>query len=192
MVKINSKEDFSILIKEIALENAQKVFKANFISTPIGEMLAIADESYLYLLEFMECKNLHLEVESLGKKHKVNFELGENSVINSAEEELGAYFSGKLQNFKTPIFLDGSDFQETVWSSLQKIEYGKTCSYLELANKINRPTSMRAVANANGANQLAIIIPCHRVISANGSLAGYAGGVERKKWLLQHENNNSN
>ena len=83
--------------------------------------------------------------------------------------------------------LIGSDFQKNVWRALQKIHHGKTHSYLRIAEKIKKPTAFRAVANANGANQLALIIPCNRVINANGDLGGYGGGISRKQWLIKHE-----
>ena len=103
------------------------------------------------------------------------------------EKELRDYFSGKNLNFQTPIFLLGSDFQKTVWNALQTIPIGQTQSYLEVAKKIGNDKAFRAVANANGANQLALIIPCHRVINANGELGGYGGKKKKKAWLLAHE-----
>ena len=98
-----------------------------------------------------------------------------------------AYFEGKRQDFKTPLFLLGSPFQKRVWEELMKISPGKTRSYAEIAMAIGKPTAYRAVANANGANQLAIVIPCHRVINSNGELGGYGGGIARKKWLIDLE-----
>ncbi len=100
---------------------------------------------------------------------------------------MGAYFKGKLREFNTPIHLMGTSFQAQVWNQLLKIPYGETRSYLEQAKAIKKETAYRAVANANGANQLAIIIPCHRIINNNGKLGGYGGGTEKKKWLLEHE-----
>lgn len=187
MLEDNFQADFTYLIKSISKRSSRKIFKADFLTTPLGDMLAICDEEVLHLLEFVDYKNLRREVEKLCEKQKANMVLGENIVTNSIKEELQAYFAGKLQKFTIPIEILGTDFQKTVWRGLQKIEYGKTCSYAYLASSINRKASIRAAANANGANQLAVIIPCHRVIAANGNLAGYAGGVERKKWLLQHE-----
>jgi len=101
---------------------------------------------------------------------------------------LTAYFDGKLKEFQTPLFLLGSPFQKQVWEALNKIPFGETSSYLDIAKRIGRPAACRAVAQANGANQLAIIIPCHRVINHNGELGGYGGGITRKEWLLNLEN----
>lgn len=107
--------------------------------------------------------------------------------IESIEKELKLYFQGRLQQFKTPLALSGTVFQQKVWLELQKIPYAKTCSYAELAQNVGRPKSFRAAAQANKRNKFAIIIPCHRVINSDGSLGGYFSGVERKKWLLDFE-----
>lgn len=103
------------------------------------------------------------------------------------ESELAHYFDGVNMIFKTHVHLIGSPFQKRVWEELRKIPPGKTRSYLQIAQLLKKPTACRAVAQANGANQLAIIVPCHRVINTNGELGGYGGGVARKRWLLEHE-----
>ena len=103
------------------------------------------------------------------------------------ENELRFYFEGTLTEFKTPTHLLGSPFQQLVWRELLRIPCGQTRSYLEQAGAIGRHKAYKAVANANGANQLAVIIPCHRIINSNGSLGGYGGGLARKQWLLDHE-----
>jgi methylated-DNA-[protein]-cysteine S-methyltransferase len=102
-------------------------------------------------------------------------------------EEFEAYFAGSLKDFTFPMAQPGTDFQQTVWEQLTKIPYGQTISYLTLAKRINNPKSIRAVGTTNGKNRLWIAVPCHRVIGTNGSLTGYAGGIWRKKWLLEHE-----
>ena len=101
--------------------------------------------------------------------------------------QLDAYFSGKLKKFNVPLDLKGTDFQIKVWKELLKIPFGHTISYMELAKKLGNPKSIRAAARANGQNPVSIIVPCHRVIGSNGSLTGYAGGLWRKKWLLELE-----
>ncbi len=153
--------------------------------TPLGSMLAIADEDALYLLEFVEKRGLGREVERL--RAKFDIITGVTHPITSIEAELQAYFNGRLQQFKTPIRLFGSPFQKLVWQELMNIPYGETGSYATQAQAIGKQTAYRAVANANGANQLAIIIPCHRIINSNGDLGGYGGGIERKQWLIDHE-----
>ena len=174
------------LNQSISHRNITNLF-SQFVETPLGLMMAIADNKALYLLEFRERKNLARNIE--GFTHKINAHItqGYTSIIQLIQEELEQYFAGTLKTFKTPIFLGGSPFQKRVWSKLKDIPYGKTKDYSALAAAIDKPSACRAVANANGANQFAIIIPCHRVINKNGALGGYAGGIERKEWLLQHE-----
>ena len=107
--------------------------------------------------------------------------------IHSIGQELAAYFRGDLREFKTPLHLLGTPFQKRVWKELKKIPYGTCVSYSFLAEAIGKPKAYRAVANANASNSLPIMIPCHRVIYADSSLGGYNSGVERKKWLIEHE-----
>lgn len=164
-----------------------KIFTAAWIDTPLGPMLAIADEQALYLLEFVDRRGLEKEVEQLRKKTKSAIIPGHTKPIHEIKIELNWYFEGRLTKFKTPIIFMGSDFQKTVWEELKKIPPGETRSYLEIAIAVEKPTAFRAVARANGANQFAIIIPCHRVINSDGKLGGYGGGLVRKEWLLKHE-----
>lgn len=124
--------------------------------------------------------------------------LDDDSVIENSEEipqvlhdcvsQLQEYFEGKRIQFELPLAPQGTDFQQKVWKELLKIHFGKTCSYLELSKKLGDVKAIRAVAAANGKNPLWIVVPCHRVIGSDGSLTGYAGGLWRKKWLLDHEN----
>lgn len=107
--------------------------------------------------------------------------------LQAAREQLTAYFEGRLQRFDLPLAGAGTAFQQQVWEALQVIPYGQTETYGELARRVGNARASRAVGLANGRNPIGIIVPCHRVIGANGSLTGYAGGVERKQWLLAHE-----
>ena len=142
-------------------------------------MLALADEESLYRLEFLDpSEEVPLPERSERSKPLV-----------SIERELDLYFEGKIKEFKTPLSLVGTPFQKRVWEELQKIPYGKTQSYVETAKAIGRPSAFRAVARANGTNKMAIVIPCHRVIYADGTLGGYSSGIEKKKQLLQLEQN---
>lgn len=104
--------------------------------------------------------------------------------------QLKEYFREERQDFDLKLNPNGTDFQKRVWQHLQQIPYGKTCSYLELSKNLGDPKAIRAVANANGKNPLWVIIPCHRVIGSDGSLTGYAGGLHRKQWLINHESEN--
>lgn len=186
------KEAFSRMIDQEPSNKKHAILKMAWLDTPLGSMLAIADEDKLYLLEFLDYRGLEREVFHLRKKTHSAIIPGETAPIRSIEKELNLYFKGKLKEFKTPLHLLGSPFQNKAWTALKNIPYGETRSYLEQAKSINAPYAFRAVARANGANQMAIVIPCHRVINANGALGGYAGGLKRKQWLLQHENKSLN
>lgn len=124
---------------------------------------------------------------------EIRFSAGESAglpghpVLDRVVAQLDAYFSGELQEFDLPLRPDGTRFQQQVWDQLVKIPYGATLTYLELARRLGDEKVIRAAARANGQNPIPIVIPCHRVIGADGRLTGYAGGVERKRWLLQHE-----
>jgi AraC family transcriptional regulator of adaptative response/methylated-DNA-[protein]-cysteine methyltransferase len=150
-------------------------------------MIAIANQTSLYLLEFIDRYHLKREIEMLQKKTKSRVVFGREQPIDSIERELKQYFKADLYDFKTPFTLVGSVFQSQVWSELGNISSNTTVSYSHIAQRINNPLAVRAVATAVASNQLAIIIPCHRVIHSNGNLGGYSGGFERKKWLLDHE-----
>ncbi|MDI9634581.1 trifunctional transcriptional activator/DNA repair protein Ada/methylated-DNA--[protein]-cysteine S-methyltransferase [Kamptonema cortianum] len=165
----------------------RKILKASWLDTKLGPMIAIGDEEALYLLEFVDRRGLEREVERLRKRTRLAILPGITQPIRSIENELKQYFEGNLKEFKTPLHFLGSSFQKRVWEELLKIPFGETRSYAELAATIGKPSAFRAVANANGANQFAIVIPCHRVINSNGELGGYGGGLPRKKWLLAHE-----
>jgi methylated-DNA-[protein]-cysteine S-methyltransferase len=111
--------------------------------------------------------------------------------LQSAAQQLDDYFKGNRQEFDLTLNPKGTSFQQKVWKALSEIPFGKTCSYLELSRKLGDAKAIRAVASANGKNPLWVVIPCHRVIGSDGSLTGYAGGLHRKQWLLNHENNTS-
>jgi len=160
------------------------------INSPLGSMHVIADEKGLYLLQFVDIQGLDKEIEHLKRKTKSEIIPGKTRPIISIEHELLAYFDGKLKEFKTTLFPIGSFFQKLVWNEILNIPYGKTRSYQEESVAIGQPSAYRAVANANGANKIAIIIPCHRIIKNNGEIGGYRGGIARKKWLIEHERKN--
>lgn len=165
----------------------EQVILISRLTTPLGPMFICATEKGVCLLEFVERKKLETEFKELQRLLKSSIIVGENQHIQQAKKELEQYFEGTRQNFEVALQTPGTVFQQTAWKALLTIPYGQTVSYKEQAQKINKPTASRAIANANGANRVAIILPCHRVIGANGQLTGYAGGLERKKWLLEHE-----
>lgn len=163
------------------------ILKASWLDTKLGPMIAIADEQALYLLEFVDRRGLEREVERLRVKTKKAIIPGSTKPIRSIQNELKGYFEGTLKEFNTPMQLLGTPLQIQTWKELMKIPLGETRSYSEIAGAVGRPKAFRAIAQANGANQLAIIIPCHRVINTNGNLGGYGGGLKRKQWMLKHE-----
>lgn len=169
------------------LGKRHKILKSAWLDSPLGKMLTISDEEGIYLLEFSEARSLEKKIERLRIKLKSIIIPGRTDAIDLIEKELAEYFSRNLTEFKTPIHMVGSHFQKMVWQELVHTPYGKTRSYMTQAQAISNPKGYRAVANANGANQLAIIIPCHRIINSNGDLGGYGGGIQRKKWLIEHE-----
>ncbi|WP_339169743.1 trifunctional transcriptional activator/DNA repair protein Ada/methylated-DNA--[protein]-cysteine S-methyltransferase [Paenibacillus sp. FSL H7-0943] len=168
-----------------------KVLYCTWIETILGSMLAISDEESLLLLEFVDRKGLENEIKRLRTRLNATILPEKVAVLHQIEEELKLYFTGELTEFTTPVRYLGSDFQQKVWNELRKIPLGQTASYKELAEKINNPSACRAVARANGTNQLSILVPCHRVINSNGELGGYGGGLARKEWLIKHESNRS-
>jgi len=159
----------------------------DWISTPLGPMLAVCDDEHLYMLEFTVRKHMARGFTKLRKAYGRAVISGRTVITNQIEAELGAYFGGTLTHFTTPLAPTGTDFQNRVWAALQDIPYGTSCAYSDLAVAVGNEKAVRAVASSNANNGLAIIIPCHRVISKGGSLGGYAGGVDKKQWLLEHE-----
>lgn len=160
---------------------------ADWMETPLGPMVAVADDHGLCLLEFCDRRALQREIEQIRRRCKAPIVPGRNAHIDSIRRELTEYLAGQRTEFQTPIVLRGSDFQRSVWNTLLEIPCAETRSYRDIAVRIGSPGSVRAVGRANGQNQLAIIVPCHRVIGADGSLTGYGGGIWRKQWLLDHE-----
>ncbi|MEO1041261.1 MAG: trifunctional transcriptional activator/DNA repair protein Ada/methylated-DNA--[protein]-cysteine S-methyltransferase [Pseudomonadota bacterium] len=161
--------------------------KADFLDTPLGPMIVLADDKALWLLEFADRKAINRQLQVTERDFGAPIGLGTNDIIEEAKRQIAAYFDAKRNDFDLPLAQFGTPFFQTVWDELRHIPIGATRSYKELAEAIGRPTAMRAVARANASNRLAIVIPCHRVIAANGDLAGYAGGTWRKSWILQHE-----
>lgn len=157
------------------------------VKTSIGEMVFGSTEKGLCLLDFKYRKSFPSILNRIKSLYNKEITYSSSEIIELAELELNQYLQGKLRKFSIPLDIKGTDFQLKVWNALIKIKYGKTVSYLEIAKKIGQPSAVRAVANANGQNGIAIIIPCHRVIGSDGSLTGYGGGLPNKKKLLKLE-----
>jgi AraC family transcriptional regulator of adaptative response/methylated-DNA-[protein]-cysteine methyltransferase len=164
-----------------------RILISSCLDTDLGPMMAITDESQLYLLEYIDHHGLERKIQRLKLSLKAAVIPGTNAIIQSIDRELKAYFSGELRNFTTPYHLIGTPFQKLAWKTLIHIPYGETQSYAAQAASIQKSSAYRAVANANGANQIPIVIPCHRIIKRNGDLGGYGGGIIRKQWLINHE-----
>jgi len=148
------------------------MYDTHIINTPIGKMIATADEKAITSLDFTD------ETDSTSS---------ENPLLIRLEEELREYFEGKRQSFTLPLSPNGTVFQKEAWKRLCAIPYGETISYATEAKVFGNPKAVRAVANANGRNPIAILIPCHRVIASDGGIGGYSGGVWRKEFLLALE-----
>lgn len=158
------------------------------IATPLGEMTLATTVHGICLLEFsQQAHRLGKAIKDLERRLKTTAKLGKHPHLDQATTELAAYFLGKQQLFTVPLHPQGTTFQQQVWQSLLAIPYGQTISYSQQAQLLHKPTAVRAVARANGANKIAILIPCHRVIGKNNQLTGYGGGLERKQQLLDLE-----
>jgi len=163
------------------------MIKTITIETPLGEMTAAATGEGICLLEFTARRTINSELEELAWIFNAPVGQGSNRHLRALKKQLKEYFKGKRKEFSISLLTPGTDFQQSVWDITRKIPYGTTISYLQQAKKIKNPGAVRAVAGANGSNRIAIIIPCHRVIGSDGSLIGYGGGIEKKRWLLDHE-----
>lgn len=155
--------------------------------TPLGEMFAVADDRGLILCEFADRPMLPTQLERVRAICGGEPVEGEHEILDRTQRELDEYFAGARETFTVPLVLDGSPFQTAVWRELLRIPFGSTTSYDSIAVRLEKPGGARAVGRANGDNRIAIIVPCHRVINADGSLSGYGGGKHRKRWLLSHE-----
>ncbi len=146
-------------------------------SSPIGRIKIVADANCIQALTFVEDTDTIMNSEGIESP----------AVIHQCIDELIDYFNGSRTQFTVPIHQSGTDFQQKVWKELYEVPYAKTMSYAELAKKLGDPKVIRAAASANGKNNIAIIVPCHRIIGSDSNLTGYAWGLAKKKWLLQHE-----
>lgn len=153
----------------------------------LGPMIIGATSKGICLLEFSDRRMLEYQLKTLSKRFDAAIIPGTNKHIEQIKKELDEYFKGSLKKFRTPMVYPGTEFQQKVWDELQNIPYGKTISYIELAERVGIKNASRAVGTANGMNRIAIAIPCHRVVNKNGQLGGYGGGLYRKKWLLDLE-----
>jgi methylated-DNA-[protein]-cysteine S-methyltransferase len=155
------------------------LFYTQIDDSPVGPLLLAGDHDALHVLSF--------GVGSRPREIDANWQPDTRGVLTNVRKELDQYFAGRLRQFSTPVAFTGTQFQNSVWQELRRIPYGETISYLDLAKRISNPKAVRAVGMANGANPVAIIVPCHRVIGSNGSLTGFGGGLPTKRALLELE-----
>ena len=156
------------------------VVRYSTFSSPIGELLLTSDGHALTGLYMCEHRGMPTRGPESGWRR-------DDSVFQEVHDQLSAYFEGDLREFDLRLSMPGTPFQNLVWEGLRAIPYGETMSYAELARRIGRAGASRAVGSANGRNPISIVVPCHRVIAADGTLGGYGGGLDRKEWLLEHE-----
>ena len=156
-------------------------------STPLGPVYAGSSERGLCFLEFTDRKMIDRQIEQLQQQMQAKFVHGKSDILDQLKQQMAEYFSAKRTRFDLPLDLYGSDFQKQAWDALLHIPYGETRSYQQQADYIGNPKAVRAIASANAKNHIAIVIPCHRVIAKDGGLAGFGGGIWRKKFLLDLE-----
>lgn len=164
-----------------------KILYATRFTTPLGAMIAVAADEGLCMLEFEGSQRIEREQADLQKWTGRTIQIAPHPILAQTESQLSEYFQHRRQTFDLPLFTPDTPFRQQVWQVLQTIPYGQTRSYQQQAAILGKPAAVRAVAAANGANRVSIVIPCHRVIGKDGSLTGYGGGLQRKMWLLQHE-----
>ena len=167
--------------------DTHQIITISRILTPLGPMFAGATDLGICLLEFWDRRMLLTQFKRLGQLFKGTFVPGKTPLLTSLSDQIAEYFDGKRLDFDLPLDLRGTAFQVQAWKQLQTIPYGETRSYQDQALRIGKAKAVRAVAKANGDNRISIIIPCHRVITKDGQLAGYGGGLWRKKYLLDLE-----
>lgn len=170
----------------------EKIILISRLTTPIGPMFICATDKGICLLEFVDRRMLETEFKDLQRLLQARIIAGENHYIKQAKNEISEYFNGERKIFDVKVHTPGTDFQNSVWNCLRKIPFGETATYKQQAKRIEKPKAIRAVTTANGFNRISIIVPCHRVIGTNGHLTGYGGGIERKRWLLNHESRKAN
>ena len=157
------------------------------ITTPLGPMFAGATDKGICLLEFADRPTLNAELSDLQRLLRARIIVGENAHLKQAKSEIAEYFGGIRKKFNVALQTPGTSFQNLAWESLRQVNFGVTITYGQQAKAIKRPNAFRAVASANAANRVSLLVPCHRVVGQDGQLRGYGGGIERKRWLINHE-----
>lgn len=164
-----------------------EALQVTWLESPVGPLLAAADAERVVLLEFTERRMLEAQFDTLRRRFKAAIVPGENAVLAQLKRELAEYFAGKRKTFTVKLNYPGTPFQKAVWDELQKIPYGETRSYEDIARAVGSISAVRAVGQTNGLNRICVVIPCHRVVNKDGKMGGYSGGLWRKQALLSLE-----
>lgn len=161
----------------------ESAWNYSILESPIGDLMLVADDSALTGLYFVGCDH----VPAASQHWKVD---AQHAVFRQAARQLQEYFARKREDFSLPLRLSGTEFQEKIWRQIALIPFGETVSYTDLAERAGAPRAIRAAGTTTGRNPISIIIPCHRIVGKNGSMCGFAGGLEKKQRLLKLENSN--
>jgi AraC family transcriptional regulator of adaptative response/methylated-DNA-[protein]-cysteine methyltransferase len=180
----------SVVGTSLSKSKDKRIVNIAHIETDLGMMIAAATDKGLCMFEFADYKLLELELRQLATSCNAPLVQGDSPHFETLRKQMEEYFKGERRDFDIPLDLVGTDFQKQVWLALLQIPYGCTTTYAKQARLLGKPSAVRAVANANGKNKISIILPCHRVIGADGTLTGYGGGMWRKKKLLEFEKKN--
>ena len=157
------------------------------LDTPLGPLVAAATDAGICLLEYSAPARLDSQMAVLRRHFGDDIVRGSSPHLSALGSERDGYFAGTRRDFTVPLVVAGTPFQERVWAALRTIPYGQTCSYEALADTVGARGAQRAVGHANGSNPISVVLPCHRLIGADGTLVKYGGGLSRKRWLLEHE-----
>lgn len=159
----------------------------DIIETPLGPLFVGGSDEGVHRIDFVTEGREEDDLVARLERESGDEPVRDAEAAATATRQLREYFAGERRSFELPLAARGTDFQRRVWKELLEIQHGRTISYGEIASAIGRPTASRAVGAANARNPISIVVPCHRVVGASGALTGYAGGMDRKRWLLNHE-----
>ena len=189
IMKEQKTNGFKSFIKnwEQKTSNGSESLYVDKVNSPVGPLVLACTDVGVCMVEFYSLEKLDKSLEDIVNRRPIKVKFEDSGLLKSLKNELELYFMKELKDFSLPLDLIGTEFQKKVWKILNKIPFGKTMSYSDQAKVYGDLKSLRAVASANGKNKISILLPCHRVVGKNGNLTGYAGGLDRKSWLLEHE-----
>lgn len=163
------------------------VLVSKIIGTPLGSLIAAASKDGICLFDYTDRLRYDAVIGRVEKEQGASLQLGEHALLSELEKQVADYFAGRRQQFDLPFIFSGTPFQQKVWHALMEIPFGEIHTYKKLSLTLGDEKAIRAVAKAVGENALAVVCPCHRIVGSGGELTGYSGGIDRKKWLLDHE-----